>query len=188
MKEIMTLLIVAAALMLSFPLLLLLGIARRSLRLVIASVAAFFLSSAVGIWAGFLFIGKTYRTVTTMFRPRTGDELYVALFGNGSNGCVKVLNYQDQVLPKIDYAIWLHFKTCPAELSRILAQHDFKRALQPGKDLHADMPQSNDYWFDPGVPGDSVLVFTSTRTDGRGGQTIYAVRDSSEAFCIDVLD
>ncbi len=188
MKEIITLLIIAGALMLCFPLMLILGIARRSLRLVIASVAAFFLSSAMGVWAGFLFVGKSYRTITTMFRPRTGDELYTALFGLGSNGCVTVINYQDQILPKIDYAIWLHSKTCPAELSRILAKHDFKAELLPVRGLHVDGPSAKEHWFAPNVLGDSVLVFTYTRGDKRGGQTIYAATDSSEVYAVDVLD
>jgi hypothetical protein len=188
LKEIITLLIIAGALMLSFPLMLILGIARKSLRLVIASVAAFFLSSAVGVWAGVLFVSKTYRTVTTMFRPRTGDEIYTALFGLGSNGCVRVIDYQDQILPKIDYAIWLHFKTCPAELSRILARQDFKAELLPGKGLHVDGPSANANWFDPSVLGDSVLVCSHTRDDHRGGQTIYAARDSSEVYAVDVFD
>ena len=72
-----------------------------------------------------------------MLKPRTGDEIYSALFGKTNNSCLKVLNQQDQIVPKIDYAIWLHFKTCPNELNRILQLHNFKTEKQASKDWHA---------------------------------------------------
>ncbi len=56
-------------------------------------------------WTGFKVLNKTYNKVTDTCKPRTGDEIYNALFDKRQTDCVKILNYQDQVIPKIDYAI-----------------------------------------------------------------------------------
>src|SRR5690606_39355592 len=74
-------------------------------------------------------LSKTYNKVTETLSPRTGDEIYDALFDKRQTDCIKILNFQDQVVPKIDYAIWLHFETCPDELKRILSERSEERRV-----------------------------------------------------------
>lgn len=123
-----------------------------------------------------------------MLRPRTGEEIYSALFGKTENICLKVLNYQDQIVPKIDYAIWLHFDNCPDELKRILQLHEYKTELQSTNGWQTTGPLANDNWFKPETLGDTVLVFTYKKDEYGNGQTIYSSLDSTKAFCIDILD
>jgi hypothetical protein len=101
---------------------------------------------------------------------------------------VKVLNSQDQVIPKIDYAIWLYFETCPKELNRILNLHSFSSETISTKGLEIDGPSANEKWFEPASLGDSILVFTYKKDHYGNGQTIYSSVDSTKVFCIDVLD
>jgi hypothetical protein len=121
--------------------------------------------------------------VTTILKPRTGNEIYFALFGKTESKCLKVLNHQDQVIPKIDYAIQLHFETCPNELKRILKLYDFRTEIHSTKDW-----KTNEDWFKPETLGDSILVFTYKKDQYGNGQTIYSSLDSTKAFCIDILD
>jgi hypothetical protein len=126
--------------------------------------------------------------VKQISKPRTGEEIYAALFGKPASNCVKVLHYQDQVVPKIDYAIWLHFKTCPDEMKRILSQHNYEFEKISGQDSHNNGPSANNNWFKPEQLGDSVLSFKFKKDEYGNVQTIYLNRDSTEAYCIDVMD
>ena len=89
-----------------------------------------------------------------MMKPRTGDEIYDALFDKRQFDCVKVLRYQDQVVPKIDYAIWLSFETCPNELKRILSRHEFSAGRLSTKDWNGKIPYGETLdWFNPTLFG-----------------------------------
>jgi len=139
----------------------------------------------VGCVAIVLFVGVAVRTasrVVNALRPRTGVEIYTALFGKTENECVEVLQYQDQMIPIIDYAISLHFKTCPEELSRILAQHEFKREVLPATGYYTEVTP----WFQPESLGDSILSFSYQMDETSNGQYIYASMDSTEVYCVDI--
>lgn len=134
-------------------------------------------------------MSKSYNRFAETLKPRSGDEIYDALFEQRETNCVKILNYQDQVVPKIDYAIWLEFETCPQELKRILSQYEFtteKRSttkwdptISFGKSLE---------WFKPKTLGDNIIIYEYSSDDGRRIQTIWANLDSTKVFVRDVLD
>ena len=125
MKEIIVLTLITGLTFLVFGLSLLFGIFRKNRKLLFTSGFAFIVFLSFAVWTGFKFVTKSYNKVADTLRPRNADEIYDALFGKRKTDCVRVLNYQDQVVPKIDYAIWLHFETCPEELKRILSRHEF---------------------------------------------------------------
>jgi len=188
MKEIIIWLILSGILFISFLALLLIGAFRKNRVIIFSSLVSLVITLGSAFWTSYLLLNKSYHKVTETLRPRTGDEIYSALFGKPENKCVKVLNYQDQIVPKIDYAIWLHFETCPQELKRILYQHEFIACKVAKTDVEQNGPSENNNWFKPQTLGDSLLVFVYKKDDFGNGQTIYSSLDSTRVFCIDVLD
>lgn len=188
MKEITVLTVILGLIFILFLTKLIFGIAKRKQKLIFISVVLFLFLTISCSWVFYVFSRKSYEHVVNMLRPRTGEEIYVALFGKTNNKCLKILNHQDQLIPKIDYAIWLHLQTCPEELKRILQLHNFKTDKESTKGWQTDGPSANEKWFKPEKLGDSVLVFRYKKDDYGNGQTIYSSFDSTEIFCIDVLD
>ena len=188
MKEIITWIIVSGLIFISFLTILIVGLAKRRRKLIIISITLFVLLIVTSGWTLYIFGSKSYNKVTKTLKPRTGEEIYISLFGKTNNKCVNILDHQDQVIPKIDYAIWLHFETCPEELKRILQLHTFQFKKQSTKGWQTDGPSSNEKWFKPESLGDSVLVFEYKKDEYGNGQTIYSSFDSTRVFCIDVLD
>ena len=94
----------------------------------------------------------------------------------------------DQVIPKIDYAIWLSFETCPEELTRILKLHPFDIKRESTAGWNTAQPAANDHWFKPESLGDSINVFTYKIDEAGNGQTLYVSLDSTKVFCRDVWD
>ena len=164
------------------------GIFRKNRTLIIGSIFILVIAIGSASWTAYLVVNKSYHKVTETLKPRSGEEIYSALFGKSKNECVKILNYQDQIVPKIDYAIWLHFETCPQELKRILNQHEFIASKVAKTEVEQNGPSENDQWFKPQTLGDSLLVFVYKKDDFGNGQTIYSSLDSTKVFCIDVLD
>ena len=98
----------------------------------------------------FAFIALFYIKVRETFRSRTGEEIYEALFGKQKTNCVAILNYQDQVVPKIDYAIWLQFETCPEELKKILSKYEFSAGKVSTDNWDGKIPYGETIkWFNP---------------------------------------
>ena len=128
------------------------------------------------------------KNLADMFKPRTGEEIYLALFGKPQHGCLKVINQQDQIIPKIDYAIWLEFETCAEELKRILSLHNFTTEKQATKGWNTEGPLAHENWFKPEALGDTVWVYKWQKDEYGNGQTIYSKLDCTKAFCIDILD
>lgn len=122
------------------------------------------------------------------FTPRTGMQIYKALFGKPEYDCVTVISQQDQVIPKIDYAIWLYFETCPEEVSRILLRHRY--AIKPYSDtgIHSG-DETSVSWFKPSsINSDGIKVFEWQSEDGRNVSTLYVSADSTKVYCRDILD
>lgn len=188
MKELIILTVISGFTFLVFLVTLILGFMRKNKKLKLTSLLLFFAFIGLTAWTGFKFVSKTYNKVTETLRPRTGDEIYEALFDKGKIDCIKILNYQDQVVPKIDYAIWLHFETCPDELKRILCLHDFKTEIVSTKGWNTEGPLANENWFKPESLGDSILVFTYKKDEYGNGQHIYSSIDSTKVFLKDILD
>ena len=172
MKEITILIVIIGLTLLVFGLFLLFGIFRKNRKLLLTSVFAFIIFLGFAGWTGFKFVTKSYTRVTDTLRPRNGDEIYDALFGKRKTNCVKVLNYQDQVVPKIDYAIWLHFETCPEELKRILSQHKLSGEKVPTNGWDGKIPYGETLdWFKPTNLGDTILVYEYSTDNSKNIQT-----------------
>jgi hypothetical protein len=188
MKEIIIWTTISGLLFIVFLTTLIFGLIKKRRPTIILSLVTLLFVFGSASWTVYLFINKSYSKVTTMLTPRTGEEIYVALFGKTENKCLKVLNHQDQIVPKIDYAIWLYFDTCPDELKRILKLHEFKAEKVSTKGWQTTGPLANDNWFRPESLGDSILVFTYNKDKYGNGQTIYSSLDSTKVFCKDILD
>lgn len=154
---------------------------KKKLRL--ASLCFIFI---VGVsWAGCKIIGK----IADTFRMRTGEEIYDTLFEKRKSNCVKILNYQDQIIPKIDYAIWLHFETCPQELGRILSKQEFDVGKLSTDNWNGLVPFGETLeWFNPTRLGDSIMIYEYSTINNRNIQTVWANLDSTEVFVRDILD
>ncbi len=188
MKEIIIWLVVTVIALVVFIVTFIVGLRRKRRRVVLVSIVVFILGLCSGLWTMYLFTGRSYNRLTEIFRPRTGIEIYTALFGQPVNDCVEVLHYQDQIVPKIDYAIWLHFKTCPEELRRILSLHDFTTEIVSTSGWTTEGPLAHENWFKPETLGDSILTFVYHKDNYGSRQYIYSSLDSTRVFCQDVLD
>lgn len=189
MKEIIVLTVITGMTFLVFGLFFFRGIFRQNKKHLLTSVFAFIVFLGFAGWTGFKFVTKSYSKVADTLRPRNGDEIYDALFGKRQTSCVKVLNYQDQVVPKIDYAIWLQFETCPEEVKRILSGHKFSggKVVTNGWDGKIPYGETLD-WFKPASLGDSIMVYEYSTDNSRNIQTIWISPDSTRVFCRDILD
>ena len=189
MKELVLSTILSGIAFLLFLIAFVVGLTKKNKRLTLIAIALFLVFLCLTCWTVFTFINKSYRHVKESFKPRTGYEIYDSLFGKRQSNCVTILNYQDQVIPKIDYAIWLSFETCPKELKRILAKHAFLVEKLPTSSLNGKIPYGENLkWFNPSMLGDTLLVYEYSSYDGRNIQTIWVNLDSTKAFVRDILD
>jgi hypothetical protein len=188
MREIVGYLLISGALLAGFAGLLVAAIRKKPRRqLGTYAAVCLLLVAGAAARAAYLFARKSYAHLAALGRPRTGPEIYAALFGPPAT-CLQVIRQQDQVVPKIDYAIWLEFETCPTELRRILGQHKFVATREATSGWNTSGPQAGNNWFKPEALGDSVLVFRYRKDDYGNGQTIFAALDSTRAYCMDVQD
>lgn len=189
MKEIILLTIITGLVFLIFVLTLTFGIINKSNKLKQISVLVFIVFACLTGWTSFKFITKSYNKIARVFGPRTGDEIYDVLFDKRQTHCVKVLNHKDQVVPKLDIAIWLHFETCPEELKRILSRYNFTAAKVATGNWDGKIPHGEVLgWFNPKTLGDTIMVYEYTSSDYRNIQTIWVSLDSTKAFCRDIFD
>ncbi|MTI29401.1 hypothetical protein, partial [Xanthovirga aplysinae] len=160
MKEIIILTIISGFTFLIFILTLFWGLAKKDKKLKLIALFFFFAFLSLTGWTGFKFVSKSYNKVTEIFKSRSGDEIYDALFDKRQTDCVKILSYQDQVVPKIDYAIWLHFETCPREVERILQKHKFTESKLSIGNWNGKIPYGENLeWFNPTTLGDTIMVY-----------------------------
>lgn len=164
------------------------GLIQKNKRRLRNSAFIFIAFFATAIFTGYQFFSKSYIKLSQIFRPRTGEEIYTALWGEPRQNCVKLLEYQDQVIPKLDYAIYLHFTTCADELKRILSRENYTADTLSTKGWHTNEPSPNNDWFKPERLGDTVLMYKYEIDETGNGQTIYTNRELTEAYCIDILD
>lgn len=189
MKEIIILTVISGLAFLLFLVTFILGLKKKNRRFKLTSLLLFFAFISLTAWTGFKFVGKTYNKVTETLRPRTGEEIYEALFDKRQTDCVKVLNHQDQVVPKIDHAIWLHFETCPDELSRILSKYEFREGKLPTENWDGKIPLGETLArFNPKTLGDTIMVYEYSTNESKNIQTIWTNLDSTKVFVRDISD
>jgi hypothetical protein len=189
MREILILTIITGVFFISFIAILVLGLLKKKRKLIIASVTVLFCSVGLASWTGYTFLKKSINKVTGALKPRSGEEIYKALFGQDESGCVRVTNSQDQIIPKIDVAIWLKFETCPAELKRILSRHPFEFSKIETASWAESIPYGEPVdWLNPQLMGDTIFVYEYSSEDSRNIQTLWTSRDSTRVLCRDIFD
>lgn len=188
MKEIIILIIICIILFIGFLATIIIGLVKKNKFIILISSSIFILLIAAASYTAYSFVKKSVNKVSEALKPRTGEEIYAALFDKYEYECLKIKNYQDQVVPKIDYAIWLHFETCPEELKRIVSQHTFELEKESTKGWNTSGPLAGENWFKPERLGDTVLVYTYKKDEYGNVQIIYSNLKQTEAYCEDILD
>lgn len=164
------------------------AIAKKKMPLFYLALLLSFAGVGTGLFAGYKFLYKSYVKISDAFKPRTGEEIYAALFDGNPNECTKVIEKQDQVVPVVDVAIYLHFKTCESELNRILKQQQYEMTVLV-KNEEDTTPNSIDPdWFEPLKMGDSVYVYTYRKDDFGNYQSLFVSKKKDEVYCKDVLN
>lgn len=118
--------------------------------------------------------------------------MYTDFFGESSNECTEIIDSRD-FRAVDDCCAWIHFKTCPKELSRILSKVPYT-ASKMHKDLMkiefkdpalidenivgTDPPK----WWSIMRLGDSCLKFEYRHSDEDRMQIAYVSMDSTEIF------
>ena len=187
MKEIISSFIISGIAFLLFIIFVIIGFTKNRKKLFLISFLFLLISLILGIFGIIKATKKTLNKIAEISTPRNGNEIYESLLGKPKTNCVEILNYQDQTVPKIDYAIWLHFKSCPKELKRILNKKKFTFQKMSTKDINSDQPDGNKDWFKPEKLGDSILVF-KYYDEKNNGQEIYSSKDSTEIYLKDIAD
>jgi hypothetical protein len=182
-KEVIIESVIAGFLFLVFLITLVLVILKKRRRKILL-ISAIALMATVGtvIYTAYTVTNKAVHKVGAVMKPRTGEEIYNALLGVPEANCVKVLNYLDQTIPVIDFAIVLHFETCPQELSRLILKRKFSVRREKSSSELIQTGVAID-WSRTDVLGDSINVFTALNPDA-SGQIIYSSLDSTKVMLV----
>jgi hypothetical protein len=167
---------------------------RRKLRK-IWTLGTLMLSGLCFGWLGIKAARKVYRAgtqamadVPERFARRSGKEIYNALFGSAVAGCMQVENYQDQIVPRLDCCIWLEFKTCPAELKRILAANSYKAMPYDSVNDASDYSPKPTWWNPETLGLKAVAMRKHFVADPNRDQIIVFAQDSTHAYYCDMAD
>jgi hypothetical protein len=188
MQFIISLGIIALFLFIASIIFFLIAISKKKMPLFYLALILSFLGVGTGLYAGYVFIQKSYFRISDSLKQRTGDEIYAALFDGKPDKCTVVLEKQDQILPIIDVAIYLHFKTCEAELNRILKQQEYEMDVIVSNEDDTTSNSMGPDWFEPSKMGDSVNVYTYKKDDFGNYQTLFISKKRDEVYCIDVWE
>ena len=118
--------------------------------------------------------------------PKKSEDVYELLFKKPADRCVTVVNFKDQVIPKIDCCIWMELKLCPIELKRVLALRKYQRINLKRSDSSSFLNSFRDRpaWWTPQTLGDNVVEYTF-RFNQDNQQIIFFSEDSSHVFLCD---
>ena len=162
------------------------AIAKKKMPLFYLALLLSFVGVGTGLFAGYTFLYKSYIKISDAFKPRTGTQIYAALFDGNPNECTEVIEKQDQVVPVIDVAIYLHFKSCEAELNRILKQQQYEMSVLVKNEEDTTSNSIDPDWFEPSKMGDSVYVYTYKKDDFGNYQSLFVSKKKHEVYCKDI--
>ena len=147
--------------------------------------------------AAFLIALIIYATLfSSCSLPRTGQGIYSDFFGKPIGNCVQVINSRD-ARALDDCCVWLQFKTCQAEVARILSQLPYTRAKMDKNSMIREYPDPSKIdeslissdppkWWVIKKLGDSCLKY-EYRTPGKDYiKLAYVSLDSTEVFYHDM--
>ena len=185
-------------------------IATISLLLVILSLVLFLLWALIQRYKltkskNILFIGICLISILTLFlitgsqkiksdisrfvqntSPKKAETVYSLLFKDPKKGCLKVINFKDQLIPKIDCCIWMEIELCPEELARILSRKKYTQTAISRSDSTNFLSPFEDRpsWWSPELIGDN-FVKANIKFDEENQQTIFFGKDSSHVYLCD---
>ncbi|MGB3183537.1 MAG: hypothetical protein WBB45_19260 [Cyclobacteriaceae bacterium] len=140
-------------------------------------------------WAAFRVTRAVAEKFETVIRARTGIEVYKITFGEPQPDCVNVQDYMDMEFPIIDYAVWLHFKTCPEELTRLLSRRAYDYSIKSGDSLENSIPYGGPTdFFRPTLMGDTLLVYKYSTEEYYDIETLWVSPDSTEVYFCTIYD
>ncbi len=185
--------VLSGILFLTFIVTIIVGFVKKNRILKLVSLGVFIIFCTIIIWTGGKFLNKSIHKISKILEPRSGNEIYDELLGKREHNCVKILNSQDQVIPKIDYAIWLEFETCSEEFDRIIKGHDFSEneiIITPkNKDWLIPLANTDNLkWFNPKSLGDTITVYEYASENNKNIQTIWTNRFKAKVFLRDISD
>lgn len=152
---------------------------------IVFALLTFALSTASGGYSAYLFLSKTSQHLSKTLTARTGEEIYTALFSTPSTDSLVVVHHQDQIIPRLDAAIYLHFFTTPSELERVLKQAAYTQTTVSHIQLSINERPA---WFRPEALGDSIHIFRKEANAYGAYQILYSNLDLTEVYCMDVAD
>jgi len=111
---------------------------------------------------------------------RNGKKLYVSFFGSPTTNCIQIINSQDHQSFD-DASAWLHFKTCSAELTRLLSQKEYSKKIYPQQEAFLDETATYDgkipKWWTPSKLGDSCNIYEYFDREENTGRRPYVSID-----------
>jgi hypothetical protein len=194
MQQILIWIFLSGILLFIFLVLIIQGLRKRNRKKIGIAFVFLFLTIVCGCWTGYIIVKKLYNKATDIVEvlgPRSGLEIYTALFGDPVNECVEVVNRMDQMVPRLDCCIWLEFRTCPAEMKRIIDKGTFSQKETPLVDSTLDIPpfQSAPYWWKPSSLGEGLVKLTDQTPDNPNRALILLFsKDSTHAFYCDMAE
>lgn len=192
MREIITLSLLAGTLLSTALGLGLYWLLKRGKPLLYLVLASLLLGLGAAGWAAYRVSYKSYRHVAEAVRPRTGEEIYTALFGRARPRCLRVIHHQNQIVPRLDCCIWLEFTACPAEIKRILANDTAFRPVSQA--VSTLLPDTANYspkptWWRPGKLGRAALLRQKFQpSNANRDQLLIFSPDSTHAYYCDMTD
>lgn len=159
------------------------AIAKRQLGYLYGSLGALGLATLCAAMALFRTAERSVEELRAYTTPRSGPEIYAALFGPPINNCVQVLLHDDALVPKLDNVIRLHVRTCPEEIRRIVAQGRYTQESSMKLSYTAENEAYSIHQL-----GEDATTLNWTVSDGRHWRTLHFRPDSTELIIIDILD
>jgi hypothetical protein len=175
-----------------FFLCIIIGLTKRRRGLIIYSIVLFLGGTFCGCLALYIGMTKGYKKVSRIsetFKPRSGIEIYTAVFGKPIENCVDVAEKMDQVVPRLDCCIWLKFATCLAEIKRISLQFALptKNYLKKDSFMVSYAPKPD--WWLPQQLGDSIRVLQNFDVrDPNHDRILVISKDSTKGLYCDMAD
>jgi hypothetical protein len=117
MKALLILILITLAFLIAFGIALVFALVKKRKKLLLFSVFLFVGFAVSGTSVVYTLASKSVHTIGSILfdKPRTGEKVYAALFGETPYSCLKVVHYQDQIIPRLDDGIRLEMITCPDE-------------------------------------------------------------------------
>lgn len=183
MSTILTWIVASIVLGLSGLALAFLAIARRRSGYLYGSLGVLGVATLCCAMALYRTAERSVEELRAFTTPRSGSEIYAALFGPPINTCMQVLDHDDALIPKLDNVIRLHVRTCPEEIRRIVAQGRYTEESSMELSYTAENEAYSIHQL-----GEDATTLNWTVSDGRHWRTLHFSPDSTELIVIDVLD